>query len=278
MGMPDHWELRYGLNSRLASDANLDLDGDGLSNWQEWINGTDPTVPNFTPVLQTTLIRVPAGGVAGFHVGIVDLDTGADHLRIRLDQIPAGLTVLWQTSPLNEGAELSYRDIVEGGVRIGVSRDFESGTLAIRDTPFAAWTTGAVSIVAVSPATAAGVVPASWLDANSLDGAGAVAEWKDLSGNLRDAYQPFPTAQASASGEPLGGVRFSRETYLYLDDRDLTAAGCAVLLAFEPGERRAGPQTVFRVDPFELAIEDGGSSASAHWDLLLRRVAGNNSR
>jgi hypothetical protein len=42
-GIPDGWEVRYGLNSTNAADADLDSDGDGLTNWQEYNAGTDPT-------------------------------------------------------------------------------------------------------------------------------------------------------------------------------------------------------------------------------------------
>ena len=42
-GMPDEWETRYKLDPRVASDANQDADGDGYTNIEEYINGTDPT-------------------------------------------------------------------------------------------------------------------------------------------------------------------------------------------------------------------------------------------
>uniref|UniRef100_UPI004056EA5E toxin TcdB middle/N-terminal domain-containing protein n=1 Tax=Candidatus Electronema sp. TaxID=2698783 RepID=UPI004056EA5E len=42
-GMADSWELRYGLNPNDPSDADGDLDGDGLSNKEEFLRGTDPT-------------------------------------------------------------------------------------------------------------------------------------------------------------------------------------------------------------------------------------------
>jgi hypothetical protein len=41
-GMPDDWERRYGLNPHDASDANGDKDGDGYTNLEEYLNGTDP--------------------------------------------------------------------------------------------------------------------------------------------------------------------------------------------------------------------------------------------
>jgi hypothetical protein len=41
-GIPDSWELAHGLNPTNANDANIDSDGDSLSNAQEYIAGTDP--------------------------------------------------------------------------------------------------------------------------------------------------------------------------------------------------------------------------------------------
>ncbi|MDL2211137.1 polysaccharide lyase [Bacteroides sp. OttesenSCG-928-M17] len=42
-GMPDAWELKYGLNPNDASDATLDCNGDGYTNIEKYINGIDPT-------------------------------------------------------------------------------------------------------------------------------------------------------------------------------------------------------------------------------------------
>ena len=40
-GMPDGWEINHSLDP-LADDAAGDLDGDGLSNYEEYLNGSDP--------------------------------------------------------------------------------------------------------------------------------------------------------------------------------------------------------------------------------------------
>ncbi|MDR2840549.1 MAG: polysaccharide lyase [Paludibacter sp.] len=42
-GMPDAWEKKYGLNPNDASDAVKDLNGDGYTNIEKYINGIDPT-------------------------------------------------------------------------------------------------------------------------------------------------------------------------------------------------------------------------------------------
>jgi hypothetical protein len=43
-GMPDWWEKKYGLNPNDPSDAAQDKDGDGYTNLEEYLNGTEPTV------------------------------------------------------------------------------------------------------------------------------------------------------------------------------------------------------------------------------------------
>ncbi|MBU0678861.1 MAG: hypothetical protein KJ626_12180 [Verrucomicrobia bacterium] len=43
-GMSDSWELLYGLDPRVSSDAYLDADEDGLNNAQEFISGTSPSI------------------------------------------------------------------------------------------------------------------------------------------------------------------------------------------------------------------------------------------
>ncbi|MDN3594830.1 DUF3826 domain-containing protein [Zunongwangia endophytica] len=42
-GMPDQWEIKYGLDPNNSGDASQDLDGDGYTNIEEYLNGTDPT-------------------------------------------------------------------------------------------------------------------------------------------------------------------------------------------------------------------------------------------
>ena len=41
-GMPDGWEVNYGLNPNSASDGSADPDGDTLSNLEEYQSGTNP--------------------------------------------------------------------------------------------------------------------------------------------------------------------------------------------------------------------------------------------
>ncbi len=41
-GMPDAWEKKFNLDPQNAADSALDRDGDGYTNIEEFINGTDP--------------------------------------------------------------------------------------------------------------------------------------------------------------------------------------------------------------------------------------------
>ena len=45
-GMPDDFETSFGLDPNGASDADRDDDGDGFTNYQEFVAGTDPLDPN----------------------------------------------------------------------------------------------------------------------------------------------------------------------------------------------------------------------------------------
>ena len=41
-GIPDPWETQY-FGGGMAANLNDDSDGDGMSNWKEYVAGTDPT-------------------------------------------------------------------------------------------------------------------------------------------------------------------------------------------------------------------------------------------
>jgi len=44
-GLPDEWEIANGLSVTNVSDATLDSDGDGATNAEEYLAGTDPNNP-----------------------------------------------------------------------------------------------------------------------------------------------------------------------------------------------------------------------------------------
>jgi hypothetical protein len=44
-GMPDDWEVKHGLDPKDAADAAGDLNGDGYTNIEDFLNGLDPKAP-----------------------------------------------------------------------------------------------------------------------------------------------------------------------------------------------------------------------------------------
>ncbi len=60
-GMDDRWEERFGLDSKNPSDHSQDPDGDGYTNLEEYLNGTEPTV-DFGG-LQPPVLRPESGSV-----------------------------------------------------------------------------------------------------------------------------------------------------------------------------------------------------------------------
>jgi hypothetical protein len=63
-GLPDAWELAYGLDPNNAFDRTNDFDGDGMLNWQEYVAGTDPTDP--LSYLKIDLMNLGGGATVAF--------------------------------------------------------------------------------------------------------------------------------------------------------------------------------------------------------------------
>ena len=63
-GMPDDWEMLYGFDKNNQADASLDFDGDGLTNLEEYLAGTNPKQAN--SVLKITAALDGSGVVLTF--------------------------------------------------------------------------------------------------------------------------------------------------------------------------------------------------------------------
>ena len=79
-GLPDEWEKKYGLDPKNVADAAADKDGDGFTNMEEFLAGTDPTDPSshvdylkflkIVPPLKHTLLPIVFTGVAKTPAGM----------------------------------------------------------------------------------------------------------------------------------------------------------------------------------------------------------------
>jgi len=70
-GMPDEFEEANGLDPFDASDGTEDLDNDGVSNAQEYLNGTDATVDDYGPVIAVpeNVVAVATGRYTSVDIG-----------------------------------------------------------------------------------------------------------------------------------------------------------------------------------------------------------------
>lgn len=107
-GMPDSWEIQYGLDPLNPDDADLDPDGDGLTNRLESQGGTDPTHAE------------PSGGWAPLVInptdGHTDMPIGETTLEIdtnnRQDKDATIKQTLWQILS-NDGQTIIFNIISE---------------------------------------------------------------------------------------------------------------------------------------------------------------------
>ena len=63
-GLPDEWEQEHGLNPHNAADAAGDLNGDGYTNIEDFINGLDPRAPGRAWAAPRTYVDLWAGRTA----------------------------------------------------------------------------------------------------------------------------------------------------------------------------------------------------------------------
>lgn len=252
--IPDWWEENFGFNIYLASDASNDGDGDGLTNLEEFENGTNPTVSNKVPTILSTTMTVPYAGISGFYIKVIDSDSEPEALSISLDSIPEGLNMRSETLTLVDGATVSYQDILNGEILIDVGESFESGSLEMTVSDDTSSIPATVVVTIHTPANARGFSPSIWLDASQLSTT-SVEEWTDLSGNLRDAYQPIPDWQPSFDSET-DEISFAQDRFLFLDDRSFDASEFTGFIVFK-AELSEERQTLLRMDQLDLSI--GGS-------------------
>ena len=116
-GLPDGWELQFGLNPGSAADAMEDRDGDGVNTRDEYRAGTDPTNP--ASLLQLTFGVSDSGewglefeAAAGRSYSLLSRETSEAAVWIKVMDIPAGAirsVRLPLPVPAGNSAALYYR-------------------------------------------------------------------------------------------------------------------------------------------------------------------------
>lgn len=83
--IPNAWFLQFGLKLRQPNITQEDSDGDGFTNEEEWLAGTDPTDASKHPLLITKVTFVRATEV---HNHISFLQYLGEKLTVRRDDVP----------------------------------------------------------------------------------------------------------------------------------------------------------------------------------------------
>jgi hypothetical protein len=86
-GIPDWWEAAYGFGTNNMADGTNDWDGDTMSNWAEYIAGTDPT-----NALSYLKVENPTGAPAAATIEFMAVSN-----RTYTLQYNDALTAAWQT-------------------------------------------------------------------------------------------------------------------------------------------------------------------------------------
>ena len=108
-GMPDVWEQMYGLNPFLASDAAQDADHDGLTNFKEYVAGTNPT--NAQSVF--AFIRITPDTLGGIRLEWSSVSNRVYVLQ-RSDQLLSGFADIRMDIPSSPPVN-NYRDVTATG-------------------------------------------------------------------------------------------------------------------------------------------------------------------
>ena len=113
-GMPDFFEIRYGLNLNDPADAGYDNDSDGLINLQEYQSGTDPTDSDTDkdgmPDGSDNCPVVPPVKIAGTSQYYPTLQSAYDAV-LHLDTIQSQALILTENLNINQDKSV----ILEGG-------------------------------------------------------------------------------------------------------------------------------------------------------------------
>ncbi len=244
-GLPDWWELQFGLNPNIAN-ADSDFDNDGWSDLEEFRRGSNPAVSNRTPLLVNSEILVPESGESGIYPQILDSDTPDSGINLTLTVGAAsGFQFKYDGAPLVSDGQIPLADFKSGRLTVAhTNRAVRAFALPVSWNDGGDEISGEVQVRVTSPTPRDGSDASLWLDGLDLPAAGtAIATWADRSGNTRHASQPAPGYQPKSAGT---AADFStvESSHLFFKDASLPAADHTVLATFTAATSSEAPQTL----------------------------------
>lgn len=256
-GLPDWWKRIYGLDTSLDVSGD-DPDGDGWSNYEEFLRGSSPLASNVDPTLVSSEIRVSESGESGLFLHVLDSNSTDAQIQISIPGISAS-GFQWKVDglPLNAGSavNLTLADLKAG--RVSVKHLNPQITRMV--TPVS-WSDGGqlfegeIELVATPPTVTDGSDASLWLDAATLPATnGGISVWQDRSGNGRSPMQPTAEYQPKVVN---GGVDFSSVAgaHLFFIDSALPAANHTILAAYEVAGTSELPQTLLSTNRAFLTL------------------------
>jgi hypothetical protein len=264
-GLPDWWKRIYGLDTSLDVSGD-DPDGDGWTNYQEFVRGSNPLSSNVNPELVTSSITVSESGEAGLYLHVLDSNTSDANLqfvipgietngfRWKVDGLPLapGQTVNLTLAALKSGrvtVEHTHTNVARAMVPITWNDGGENFV-------------GEIELVADAPTVTDGSDASVWLDASALAITnGGISTWTDRSGNGRSAMQPSSDYQPKLTN---GGVDFSSVdgAHMFFIDSALPAGNHTILAAYETGPSSEVAQTILSTNRGFLSIEPTHAAVS----------------
>lgn len=136
-GIPDEWEIKYGLDPSNPKDAVLDLDEDSYSNLDEFLAGTDPSDSNSFPgMIKLKVQRIYRKDIKVKFLGYIKLPGDTYQMQINWGK---------RTYFLKMGEELkgytlleftpSTENIYDAGVGADLSKDVSSLKIQKQNDP-----------------------------------------------------------------------------------------------------------------------------------------------
>jgi hypothetical protein len=256
-GIPDWWKRTYGLNVN-ANVANDDADGDGWTNLEEFLRGSNPNDSNRDPSLATLEVSVPEMGEAGFYVQVLDSDTPDSGIQMELSGLgQSGFQLKWDGVLVADDSPqiVTLAALKSGRATISHAlRTDRSFNIPLRWGDGGEMYSGEVIVRVVSPSAEDGSESSLWLDGHDLPAEGSpVSTWVDRSGSGRPATQPLPDYQPLVKGK---AVDFSAKAsaHLFMRDASLPTGDHTVLVSYQAAEASDLPQTLFSTNRGYLQV------------------------